>query len=318
MSTERGLYRKPLGQWTEQERQVVREKYEACGRQLEEIVSTAEEEGKGIFVKDHTGFFAEPVSMERLSLIGMREDLVSEDHGSTDKVHEAKSMGEDEGQEAGQQWKLTMPTPSEVGTEQVPPPSPYDPLNTTPLPDAYLITWTPTFLLRHPCLAYPSYRRAAPTATLHKLAPGCTLKYTRSLYEFFASHHPQSSPSPPIILAASDIVHPTLGPALLSHYCDLVGLDASQLKYTWSVATKEELEKMPDVAVTMTKSLQASSGVLAEKGGDEAVDLETEVGKWTQEFGEDEAAVLEKWCKESLEDWEWLFERRLKVLDVGV
>lgn len=282
---------------------MVRESYEECVRKLDGIVNEAEREGKGVFVKDHSGFCAEPAYLDRLSLRAIREGIRKE---------RGEQKDDDEGAEEEKEedvWTITPASQEHSGSEL---PTQHHPLNTTPLPDSSLLTWTPTFLIRHPALAYPSYHRAfGNKAPMHKMAPGCTLAYTRSLYEFFSQHTP--TPHAPILLAASDIINPTTGPALLNHYCALVGLDATKLTYTWPAATSADLEKMPEVAVMMTKSLQASQGVLSEKGGDEKVDVDVEVAKWKEEFGEEEAQVLEGWCRESLADWEWLWERRLRV-----
>jgi len=313
MSTVHGLYLKPVSTWTEAERAMVRLSYEECVRKLDSIVNEAEKMGKGVFVKDHSGFCAGPVALERLSLRAIRAEMRKESGEG------AEVLEEEEEREEEDIWTITQPTasPSQEGSET---PTHHNPLNTTPLPDPSLLTWTPTFLIRHPALAYPSYHRAlnnkTNTTPMHKLAPGCTLAYTRSLYEFFSSrNHTQQ---PPILLAASDIINPNTSPALLSHYCNLIGLDATKLTYTWSAATSADLEKMPDVAVLMTKSLQASQGVLREKGGDEDVDVDVEVAKWKEEFGVERAGVLEVWCRESLGDWEWLWERRLRVPEMAV
>ena len=94
---------------------------------LEKYETTAEAEGKIAFVKEHAQYMSEPVSRFQF-LLG---------EGS---VNESP-------------WTVQTPGVYGTGTAQ-------SPLNKTLLPDSFLKTWLPTFLIRHPALTFPSQYRA--------------------------------------------------------------------------------------------------------------------------------------------------------------
>ena len=329
---QRSLYLRPVSAWTPEERESVRAVMQQCADRMEKEVREAEERGEGVLLKEHTCFMVEPTSW-----VGLGEATVESHRGT--------------GEEGEAPWTVAIPshhsstTPSPSPTSTTVSSSPtttltHSPLNTTPLPDAYLLTYRPTFLIRHPSLAFPSYWRIARQGgiNLAKAAPQMTLKYTRRLYEFYAGAFGKSlegtsgsaggqdgdgdgnekareereeSRKWPIVLTADDVM---LQPAVLSAWCELSGLDGSKLLYDWLVATDAERAKMHPVGRFMTVSLQDSSGVRREKVGEGLV-LAEEVERWRAEFGETEASALERWVRGAMGDWVWLEGRRLRVGD---
>ena len=90
------------------------------------------------------------------------------------------------------------------------------PLNLTFLPDEFLKTWNPTFLIRHPAMMIPSlYRTCLGNFEMNgfkrtkkePLPTELTTKWIRTLYDFYAAHFAESSLWP-IVLDADDRLAP--------------------------------------------------------------------------------------------------------------
>jgi hypothetical protein len=293
-----GVIGKHIDQVPESARQELRECYDACVARLNAQADAAISQGKDVFVKEHIGWLIDPVFET--------EFLVST----------AKGNGPGRG----------------LFTEKPP-----GPRNKTVLSDAFLRSWRPTFLIRHPALMFPSLYRTsvdnegaehARNDPMHPLE--MTLHWTRSLYEWFGSEQnsrgndlqdPDSTPHrdinyneatpSPIILDADDII---LQPALVTYYAQLVGLSASQLRFIWPAVSAEEIQRMHTIERRMRSTISASTGVLADKAvRPEGVDISVEREKWALEFGEVEAEKIAAWVAGAVDDYLFLRERRLKV-----
>jgi hypothetical protein len=111
-----------LDDWTADERTKILDSYQISFDALRNHAKTAEELGKNIFVKVHLNWMIEPVAETKL--------VYGEE--STDEVP----------------WTVKS------GLGQT-----HSPLNLTILPDEFLKTWLPTFLIRHPALVFHSNYR---------------------------------------------------------------------------------------------------------------------------------------------------------------
>lgn len=298
----RDLWAKPLSQWTIEERADLLKVLQSGANKLDGDVMAAEVEGKVLFVKEHTSFMVEPATwmeFQEASLAKLNNDETHE----TPRKHTP--------------WTVDVGSLSSATASLF-----HHPNNTTPLPDAYLATWHPTFLIRHPALAFPSYLKQVGSGGFLKMNPQMTLRYTRRLYEFYCAHFGKSTTQPtsasdlvttsaqwPLILSADDVISQ---PAVLARWCDLSGLDASKVLYKWKSTTEEEKKKMHPVQAKMTESLQGSTGVLKDKMSDGVV-IEQERMKWQEQFGEEAAVWLERWVRDAMDDYEYLLERRLRV-----
>ena len=69
---------------------------------------------------------------------------------------------------------------------------------------------------------------------------------------------------------------------------------------------------MDKAARMMTETLRESKGVIKEKTPRE-LDVEAEVEKWKEEFGEEVSEFLQAVVRETIGDYEYLRDRRLKV-----
>jgi hypothetical protein len=186
--------------------------------------------------------------------------------------------------------------------------------NNTILPDDFLLTWFPTFLIRHPALAFPSYYRIfwrncqgceEKMARIEgHLASSMTLRWTRQLYDWYADRCPLKNP---IILDANDILS---NPKVLIRFCEMVGLDPGQLRFHWDPVGTEQMHQIDPLTQQMNATLLSSSGIIQERAIP-PVDLDREMQKWRAEFGETGGLNLAKWVRESMQDYEYLQSRRL-------
>lgn len=179
--------------------------------------------------------------------------------------------------------------------------------NPTYLPDSFLLALQPVFQIRHPALMFPSFLRAQSKvlADLHPTSPtisACTtLRFSRQLYDWYASH---PSSQPPKIIDADDIMN---NRAAVRQLCVETGLDPDAVQYEWDVA---EEEKDPRKAAFLS-TINASQGI--KKGLDaRSIDVEAERVKWTQEWGERDAEDMARLVYEAMPDYEYLLKRRVR------
>ncbi|MCJ1251489.1 hypothetical protein MMC30_008723 [Trapelia coarctata] len=275
--------------WTQEERSQMMQMYQKCYDDLEEHVQRASAEGKTIFVKEHGDFMTEPTAQTRF-LFG--KDSVTE-------------------------FPWTVKVPSTYGSELT-----HSALNHTALPDQFLQTWLPTFLIRHPALAFPShYRTIIDTKGVEAARAGerdqilmMTLHWTRALYDWYTQH--LSKPEPgvdsditwPLVLEADDIM---TEPEVIVRFCEIAGLDTTKLQSSWTPATEEELAKINKVGRRMFSTISASNGIV--KGKTSAnLDIDTEAKKWKGEFGEGEGEKIERWVRAAMPDYEFMKAKRLR------
>lgn len=285
------LLNKPYSEWTEMEKNTLKVIFQDGSDKLLGVLESARAAGKVAVVKEHLPFLSEPLAREKL-------------------VNKGTTAGPGE-----IPWKVQLPEE-------------YDslPLNLVPnetvFPNEFLLTCLPTFLIRHPMLAFPSYYRkfkcvkekdTKEIQELHKIF-GCvmTFKWTRSIYDWYMNAWEKYGTAlnrpKPIILEADDI----LETKVLVRYCQLVGLDPSKLKYTWDPVSAAEKALKDPSKVRMKDTLYASTGILENKTAKNLI-LEDEASKWKAEFGESEGSQLEAWVKAAMPDYEYLWNNRLTV-----
>ncbi|KAI1271165.1 hypothetical protein F5Y07DRAFT_28123 [Xylaria sp. FL0933] len=282
MLTKMSLFNKQSA-WTPEERLKVREADQKSFDALQDYLEAAEESGETIFVKEHVSFLNDAYYEEEYM------------HGSV--------PGED-----------GPPTPLPArGFSQ----STRSSLNHTSLPDEFLKTWYPTFLIRHPGLMLPSLYRTAQKdielngsrrANKEPLEIEVTLKFVRYLHEFYTKHFGEDSQWP-IILDADDVI---ATPEIVMKYAKLVGLDPEKLKFSWEKASQEKLDQMQSAVKVMLSSINASTGVDKGKMAGN-LDIDAEAEKWRAEFGEEGGRKLERWVRNAMPDYEYLRARRMKL-----
>lgn len=249
--------------------------FQTCTGELEDVCKKAAAEGKNVAVKEHVNWLLNPAAEGRWA------------------------FGEKEGVEG--EWIVDS-----VGTMR-------SEGNETVFSDEFLRTWSPTFLIRHPALVFPSNYRTlfdlhgAEAAKEAYHAIEMTMRWSRNLYEWYTTHCPPNTPFP-VILDADDIM---LNPSLVRRYASLLGLDTEKLRFEWSPANEEEMGKMGRAARRMVTTIAASEGVVEGKTG-VGIDIGAEAEKWRSEFGQEEGNRIEKWVGDAMSDYEYMRERRFR------
>ncbi|TKX27654.1 hypothetical protein C1H76_0078 [Elsinoe australis] len=203
----------------------------------------------------------------------------------------------------------------------------HSPANETFMPDAFLLSFAPSFIIRHPALALTSMFRAqrdmyGPEMALRSLQAPWWREVTsvipsRKLYDWYVGQFPQysngdatSSVKWPIVLDADDILG---SPEMVRKYAAATGLDVEKLKFEWEPERKPGEKFLgPKFQERFSDTIANSTGIRQDKKAGE-LDLGKEVGRWKEEFGEEAAGELEKRLKEEMESYEYLRERRLKA-----
>ena len=281
---------KPISQWTEAERTTLKERFQQSFDDLQAYVENAAALGKDIFIKEHAPWLIEPTA------------------------EAGWVFGENEVEE--EPWTVE----TQIGHS-------HSKRNPTVLPDEFLKTWLPTFLIRHPALVFPSLYRtsldlqgaevARTDLAVQKLE--MTVHWTRVIYDWYVDHcdtkvkdsKDDESVDWPIVLDADDMM---LKPELMRKYAVMVGLDPSKLKFEWEQVSQEDLGKMGKMEKRMRSTLVGSKGIVEGKTA-VGLDLEKEAGKWRDEFGDEEGRKVERFVREAMADYEYLREKRLRLPD---
>ncbi|KAI8946260.1 hypothetical protein F4801DRAFT_74586 [Xylaria longipes] len=276
-----GLYEKPSEKWTPKDFAIVKEGTQKSFDALQDHLEAAEEEGLKIFVKEHVSFLNNPYYEQKYAY-GKAEDCLLET---------AQARG------------FTQSTRSS--------------LNLTSLPDEFLTTWYPTFLIRHPALMFSSLYRTAQKgiemdgkgrSRPEPYEVEATLKFARALYEFYSNHFGQDSQWP-VVLDADDVI---ASPEIVIKYAKLVGLDPEKLKFSWEKVSQDEIDKMQSAEKVMLSTINASTGVDKGKMAGN-INIDTEAEKWRTEFGEEGGNKLERWVRDAMPDYEYLRSKRLAL-----
>jgi hypothetical protein len=289
LMTELNLLSRGVQEWTENERKQMKECYQNCFDTLNQHLEDAKKKSCSFFVKEHCNHMAHPNSTtEELS-------------GAT--VDEAPWMV-DFPQIFGQ-----LPTRSTT--------------NETVLPDGFLRQWSPTFLIRHPALAFPSCYRAF--LGLNKAdgdsidgdqgTIGMTLRWSRLLYEWYSDNliaqeaFIDGDATWPLVLDGDDVMS---NRDVVLRFGEILQLDKKKMRFSWEPVSGKELAEMDIRRKRFLSTLLGSAGIIKGKTA-ENLDIEVEVKKWQKEFGEKVAIRLEELVRTAMPDYEFLNARKLKA-----
>lgn len=290
-----GVRNKKITHWTEEELKKVKELYQCCFDQFQQSLVKALENNNSVYIKEHIHFLIDPPKLSEYLFGPEDQDIVRN------------------------RWILQLQPPfiSEQGSH-----SSIDSVNVTLLPDAFLQTWKPTFLIRHPALAFPSlYRALLKSEHLRNknedvmLGQHCmTLRWTRMLYGWYVRYYARDAVSDagggaqwPIVLDADDIMS---NPKLVEKYCVCLGMDPRKLLFSWRQATDEELSHMDSATKRYLGTLLDSDGIRTDKiGGD--IDINKQADTWRMEFGTRAGETMKQLVNNAMPDYEFLRANRL-------
>ncbi|KAJ5094160.1 hypothetical protein N7456_010021 [Penicillium angulare] len=294
-------FEKPGDQWTKEEKNKAQESFQKCLDSLEEWSTKANDENQVMFSKEHAYWMFSPAALQ--------------EHNTG--VHD---------EEFFKSFRVNTPEKySETKT--------YSASNQTIFSDEYLQSWKMAFIIRHPALAWPSMYRAM--LKLHAVGmidedgvkgssfTHMTMKWTRMLYDW-CLEQPDAPVAPPVI-DAHDLIH---HPEVVLQLCDQLGLDKNVVQFEWKDknepkkslqwathnpdATAEEVKFHQTGASFMLSTLEESTGIVKDKAP-ETIDIEAELVKWKEEFGEEVGLLVYQAVKSSMPDYEYLTARRLTV-----
>jgi len=276
------LRMKHVDDWSPEERAEMKQCYQDCFDAFDEHIKKTDAEGKITFVKEHSAFLLEPTAISK-ALYPDRE--VKEEP-----------------------WTIQRPGVTEVGARS--------PNNFTMLPDDFLKTFLPIFLIRHPALAFPSLHRKmeelkdAGDVDVSGQPPAqetiMRMKWSRILYDIYRNTSTEDDIWP-VVIDADDIIN---HPEVLVQLCEITGLDKTKLKFSWEPATESELGGMTGLAKAMLSTVIASSGLIKDKAATD-LDIDVEAKKWKTEFGESEGGEIEKLVRDAMPDYEFLRSKRM-------
>ncbi|KAF7590780.1 hypothetical protein BBP40_002396 [Aspergillus hancockii] len=282
---------KNVEQLSTDERDKLETSMKGCFNALNQHIKGATSSGKLVFVKEHANFLTDPVAKTRFI------------YGEESVTQELP-------------WMIR-------GPEEVVRTTSRSIHNKTILSDEFLQGWNPVFLIRHPALSFPSFYRASVRADGREFMssiPGrrscqmvMTMRWIRKLYDFYSEYFTECKKQTgqanihgiwPIILDADDVI---AEPAVLVKLCNLIGLDSYFLRYEWEPSSQTR----PLWAQAFRTTLDSSTKIIATKvAGD--IEIDEEVKKWREEFGEEDGRMIEKYVRAAMPDYEFLKSKRLR------
>jgi hypothetical protein len=283
---------KPIQEWTEEAKTALKDVMQSSFEDWERLIDEAEKQGKGTFVKEHLHWMISPVAEARLYGHQKYDSSTATQFQVHRKMHHSNDAREED--------------------------------NVTCIPDAFLLQRIkPTFLIRHPALAFPSNLRAAidnqgistilEDEMIHQWE--CTYLWSLSLYRFYTKSAVGSDRRSfvdgveyPIVLDAQDLGDE----ALMKKYAKAVGLDEDKVRFTWKAADEQELSSLGKMESRMKSTILASSSIEKSKLNPEKLDVETLKEEWRSEFGELLSGRLVNLVNSSIEAYEALKHVRLR------
>ncbi|KAL0569868.1 hypothetical protein V5O48_012087 [Marasmius crinis-equi] len=177
--------------------------------------------------------------------------------------------------------------------------------NLTLLPDEFLLSFTPVFIIRHPARAFPSSLRAHSRSTGGNVfdadfPANATFRFPRELLDWYNTHRERSSRAP-VVIDGDKLVNDTKGQ--MKSLCEGLGINEDGIQYSWESKEDHGWGKVWDAYY---EGIQNSTGVVRTKETLKPPVLEEEVKKWSKEWNEDVAAKLKELVESAMEDYEYL------------
>ncbi|GAB7325638.1 hypothetical protein MBLNU13_g09618t1 [Cladosporium sp. NU13] len=183
--------------------------------------------------------------------------------------------------------------------------------NPTHLPDALLEAAQVVILIRHPAKIVSSGAPVARSAI--GLQPSdrdifnmFTLRWARLMFDYL-----QSTGKKPIVVSGEDVVKSP--ESLLDDLSEALGIHRSGLRVSWPLVSPQERPTGP--MGPWLKRVSDSTGVEREAEQDESPNLnvDAEVQKWVEEFGQRDANVLKAMVDADMPHYLYLEQQKIQV-----
>lgn len=194
--------------------------------------------------------------------------------------------------------------------------------NPTFLPDDFLTSWLPIFLIRHPALVFESWYRAESRAGSVDLldkswAYITTFRYSRELYDWFVANDPNfmcreeksagiKHPSKPIVIDADDIIEE----GSLNKLCELCNMHAPFIRYEWEVTRPLEDGRHSPRCLSYMSGLWSSTSIDKSKTS-RGINMATKYNQWKEEFGTAVADALHTLVENAMLDYSYLKSKQI-------
>lgn len=184
--------------------------------------------------------------------------------------------------------------------------------NPTILSDGLMLSWIPIVLIRNPILVYESWLRAEgePYPDLESQCAKIytTLKYQRSVVDWYRLQSSSGDASALIVLDADDVIERR---DVVIKLCQLVGMDPQSLLFEWDATTTPPKFQGSERLRRFLKTISDSTNVMQGKSS-RGVTLEGKEHEWIKTFGSEKASILRKRIVESWPDYQYLRSMRLQ------
>ncbi|OAA53885.1 hypothetical protein ISF_08587 [Cordyceps fumosorosea ARSEF 2679] len=188
------------------------------------------------------------------------------------------------------------------------------PLRTNPtmLPDAYLLSFVPVFLIRHPALMVDSWWRTEtragmpPDTSLSTRVLAHGLGLARQLHDWYDARHcpgGAGGTGVPIVVDADDVLE---GDAV-HRLASTVGMDPKQVLQSWEAKSTDGL--LP-IHKSYVQGIWESTGVDKSKSA-RRLDVRAKYKGWRETYGEETGEFMERLTESYMPDYEYLKSRRM-------
>ncbi|KAM3512698.1 hypothetical protein MY11210_003651 [Beauveria gryllotalpidicola] len=191
--------------------------------------------------------------------------------------------------------------------------------NPTMLPDTYLLSFVPIFLVRHPALMVDSWFRTEtraghpPDPSLTTRARSQGLGLARALYDWYAAVL-ESAPAPapdrapgckgvPIVVDADDVLEGDTVRRLAA----AIGMDPAQVLRGWEA---QSTEGMAPLDRSYMQGICESTGIDTSKSA-RRLDLEARYRSWRETYGVEAGEYMVKVTESYLPDYEYMKSKKM-------
>lgn len=187
------------------------------------------------------------------------------------------------------------------------------------LPDSFLLSAVPIFIIRHPLMQTESWYRAIQRIYPVDIKdPFCKLSantnYCRQLFDWYKAQVPAdvyTGPNPkgpgpfmPIIVDADDLLE---GTDTIERVCERANFSKDKVLYSWDTVSDDTKDV---VSRSYLKGLWESTGVDKSKSS-KGVTAEAKHAAWKDEFGQEVADFLLASANEHMPDYEYMLAQKI-------
>ncbi|KIK65767.1 hypothetical protein GYMLUDRAFT_158851 [Collybiopsis luxurians FD-317 M1] len=204
--------------------------------------------------------------------------------------------------------------------------------NPTFVPDRFMNTLTPIFIIRNPARMIPSWYKnisehfggTTKDSEWHFTASFHWCRIVHDYYdEYFKAHPRPGYSNVPLVVDGDDLILYTTD--IMEQVCELIHLDSSAVKYTWetsdpysswpAAAAPEDMKSpaVRNVIEAFGGNIARSTGVVRDpKKYEKPLILEEEAKKWEEMWDKDVANDLLEAARKAMVDYDYMMERRIR------